>query len=249
MTKLEQKARYIRQQVLELIVSAKKGHIGSSFSCVDILVALYYNIMKLDDKFILSKGHASVALYAILADLGYFPMSELETFYQDGGLEGHPNIKTSGIDATTGSLGHGLGIGVGLALSGKNVYVLLGDGECYEGAVWEAAMFASYNKLNNLTAIIDYNKLSTLDSTESLEPLALKWRAFGWEVREADGHNFDELKYSLNTFRPGNGKPILVIAHTIKGKGVSFMENNYKWHNRIPDEEESKLARGELGGY
>ena len=242
------KVKWIRQQVLEMIVGANKGHIGGSFSCVEILTALYYSVLRDDDKFILSKGHACPALYAILADKGYFYPSELKHFCQHGSrLEGHPNRRIPGIDVTTGSLGHGLGIGAGMALAGKNAYVLMGDGECQEGSVWETALFAGANKLNNLTAIIDRNGLGAISEVD-LEPLAYKWRAFRWEVREVDGHNVKEISHALNRHRM-NSHPLMIIAHTIKGKGVSFMENNPKFHNAVPQGEEVEIARRELGGH
>ena len=243
------------------------GHIPACLSIVEILTVLYHQLLRIDpdnpkeadrDRFILSKGHASVALYAVLADKGFISFEELATYGHPGTvLGGHPDMyKVSGVEASTGALGHGFGFGVGMALAGKmdakdyRVFTLLGDGECQEGSVWEAAMFAPQHKLDNLIAIIDYNKLQALDKLEnivSLEPLADKWTAFGWEVREVDGHDVTAL---LNVFQAvpfESGKPSLIIAHTTKGKGISFMENVPIWHYRLPDTEEMKIACAELG--
>jgi len=250
-----------------MIASAGKGHIGGAFSCTDILVVLYYGgILHLDpkipswedrDRFILSKGHACTSLYVILADLGFLPTSELESFAKEGSmLEGHPHRGIPGIEADTGSLGHGLGIGAGLALSAKMdkkdwlTVVLLSDGECYEGSTWEAAMFASHHKLSNLIAIVDRNCQCSTDFTEDclrLEPLADKWRAFGWEAREIGGHCFDHLLYAFNSLRHREiSKPLAIIANTIKGKGVSFMEGKVGWHHEVPKGKELRIARQEL---
>jgi len=220
----EEKAKIIRQKTIDMIYSAQHGHIGGSLSCVDILVALYYSALKNGDKFILSKGHACMPLYFILADKGYFKENEIANF------EGHPNIKIPGIVATTGSLGHGLGIGCGLAMTTKNsIFVLMGDGECQEGSVWEAAMFASHHKLNNLVGIIDYNRLGATDIV-NLDPLATKWRAFDWEVVKVDGHSMTQLIFALTI---NIIKPLMIIANTVKGKGVSYMEGRIEWHNKV----------------
>ena len=262
---LENKATQLRLDALNLMARAQKGHIGGSFSCMDILVALYYgDVMKFDpanpdweerDRFILSKGHATLALYPLLADLGFFNKSELDTYCQEDSIfEGHPNREIPGIEMGTGSLGQGLGIGTGLALAakmdGKNykTFVLLGDGECYEGSVWEAAQFASHHHLNNLIAIVDRNKQCVLDFTENcnkLEPFALKWEAFGWNAIESLGNN---VEYLIREFSQINSKfrPTVIIANTIKGKGVSFMERKLEWHNKLPDDLELELARLEL---
>ncbi len=266
-TKLEKKAVEIRSQILEMVVSSGKGHIGGALSCTDILVALYYGgILRLDpqkpqwqerDRFILSKGHSGIALFAVLADLGFFDVAELKTFGQNGSrLGGHPDRRVPGIEADTGSLGHGLGIGAGIALSAKMdskdflTFVLLGDGECYEGSVWEALLFASHHNLNNLIAIIDRNQQCVLDYTEdcvSLEPFRDKLLAFGWDVEEVDGHSFKELSGVFANMRDRqSSKPLAVIADTLKGKGVSFMEGKLKWHHGVPNEEELKIARKEL---
>lgn len=252
---LLKKSIEIRMQVVEMIYKAKSGHIGGSLSETDILVALFYRVMKQGDKFILSKGHSVEAYYAILADLGFFPKEMLKDYCQFGSkLIGHPSVEVTGIDVATGSLGHGLSIACGMALALKRdersnkVYVLMGDGELQEGSVYEAAMFASSNHLDNLVAIIDRNGLQIGGNTEDivkLEPLADRWRAFGWDVKEVNGHDFVELIETLESFGPNN-KPHLVIAKTIKGKGISFIENNYKWHHKIPNDEEYKQAFREL---
>ena len=263
---LEEKALWVRQQVLNMIVSANKGHIGGSLSCTDILVALYQGgILSINsnnihdpnrDRFILSKGHAIEALYAVLADKGYFSIEELQTYGKSGRLLSHPYFKFPGIDVTTGSLGHGLGIGAGLALAAKldnksyNTFVLLGDGECYEGSVWEAAMFASHHKLKQLYAIIDRNLQLTLDFTEDcihLEPFVDKWKAFGWNVVEVDGHNICTFIETVhNTINSHITLPTVFIAHTIKGKGISYMENKIGWHHNIPKGLQVEIARKDL---
>ena len=265
--KLRKKANWVRNQVLEMIASARKGHIGGAFSCTDILVTLYYgSVLRFNpsdkdwdkrDRFILSKGHAGAALYAILADLGYFPLSELTNYQREGSLlGGHPDRKIPGIEADTGSLGHGLGIGAGLALSAKMdkkdfmTVVLLGDGECYEGSVWEAAMFAGHHKLITLVGIVDKNGLCVTDFIRDcldIDPLDGKWRAFGWDVIVVNGHSFEELVSVFGDFRSRKSdKPLMIIARTVKGKGVSFMEGNLNWHHSVPKGEELKTGREEL---
>jgi len=262
MIDLQEKAKRVRQQILEMAISSQRGHLGGSLSCVEILLALYYEVMGKHDRFILSKGQGCQTLYAILADLGHFPVEELRTFCQKGSrLEGHPSNNVPGVFVSSGSLGNGLGIGAGWALASKldgmdrNIYVLLGDGECYEGSVWEAAMFASHHQLTNLIGIIDRNYQCVLDFTEDinkLEPLAYKWRAFGWNVKEVNGHNVREVVdalYHKNNHFFGDTRPLMVIARTIKGKGISFMEKGIKWHGGVPNEEEVEIARRELYGY
>jgi len=265
--KLEKKANWVRKQVLEMIVSAGRGHIGGALSCTDILVALYYGgILRFDcddenwdqrDRFILSKGHSGAALYAILSDIGYFSLSQLRSYQKEGCiLGGHPSRKIPGIEADTGSLGHGLGIGAGLALSAKMdrkdfmTVVLLGDGECCEGSVWEAAMFAAHHKLDNLVGIVDKNGLCVTDRIEdcvAMNPLDEKWKAYGWDVIVVDGHCFEALLSAFGNFRcRETGKPLMVIANTVKGKGVSFMEGNLSWHHSVPKGEQLKIARQEL---
>jgi len=265
---LEYKAASIRQQVLEMVVSANKGHIGGAFSCADILVALYYGGIlryRVDDpkwesrdRFIMSKGHSGIALYAILADLGFFSASVLGTFGKNETiLGGHPDRNIPGIEADTGSLGHGLGIAAGMALAAKLdkkdylTVVLLGDGECYEGSIWEAALFAGHHRLNNLIVIVDRNCQCATDFTESCsgqEPFADKWQSFNWDVKEVNGHSFEELRDAFSTvMRNDPTKPLAIVAHTIKGKGVSFMERIIEWHHSIPKGEQLATAREEIG--
>jgi transketolase len=264
---LQRKAKLIRGRILEMVVSANKGHIGGAFSCSDILVALYYGgILRFDpgkpdwserDRFILSKGHSGIALYAILADLGYFPLQVLSSFCQNGSiLGGHPDRNIPGVEIDTGSLGHGLGVAAGLALCAKMEkrdylsVVLLGDGECYEGSVWEAAIFSAHHELNNLVAIVDRNRQCATDFTEDcnrLEPLAGKWRAFNWDVREINGHSFVELLDALKDLRLRRSpRPLALIAATVKGKGVPFMEGRIKWHHGVPSGENLDIARKEI---
>lgn len=266
-TGLKKKANWVRNQILEMAVKAGAGHIAPSFSCTDILVALYYGgILRVDsnnpkwearDRFILSKGQSAIAVYAILADLGFFPVSELSTFTCEGSrLGGHMEDTIPGVEAFTGSLGHGLPIGTGLASGAKIdkkdylTVVLLGDGECHEGSVWEAAMFAAQHHLDKLIAIVDNNGLSATDFLEkylSLAPLEDKWKSFGWDVALVDGHSFEEMIPVFNKLRQRKtSQPLAIIAKTVKGKGVSFMERNPIWHYRIPVGEELDIARKEL---
>ncbi|MBI2842652.1 MAG: transketolase [Armatimonadetes bacterium] len=263
---LESMARNIRRLVVQMIYEAGSGHVGGSLSAVDILTALYFHHMKHDpaipkwpdrDRFILSKGHAAPALYAVLAESGYFPKEELMRLRQIGGiLQGHPNMnKTPGVEASTGSLGQGLsianGIALGAALTGKaiRVYVLIGDGELDEGQIWEAAMLANHYKLDKVTAIIDYNKLQVdgpVDQIMTLEPLADKWTAFGWNVIEINGHDMGAILDGLERTDQLVGGPSIIIANTIKGKGVSFMEHSVQWHAKAIGEDEFELAMKEL---
>lgn len=263
---LEEKSRQIRIDILKAIHKAGKGHIGGAFSIVDILVSLYYgNALKFDskkpkwefrDRFILSKGHAGVALYAVLADLGYFPREELDYLNQGRLLGEHPDPRIPGIEAVSGSLGHGLSIGSGMALADKldknsrKTFVLMGDGECYEGSVWEAALFASHHELHNLCGIVDRNGLITHGSTElinRLEPFADKWRAFGWQVFEVNAHDFKELNDTWKAVTSKNaGSPSMVIANSVKGKAISFMENDFKWHHGGIDDQKLAAAMSEL---
>lgn len=241
------------------------SHVGSCLSIADILYVLYFKILNIDpgqpkkadrDKFILSKAHGSAALYATLAEKGYFPKDHLEKFYIDGGiLPGHLDLESvPGVEASTGSLGHGLSIGVGMAISNRQAHnpgrvcVLLGDGESNEGSVWEAVMLAATLRLDNLTAIVDYNKLQSFGRTNDVinqENIAERWKSFGWEVLEVDGHDPDELE---RAFKSGQVGPKVIIAHTIKGKGVSFMENRLEWHYRSPDAGQLAQAVKELEG-
>ncbi len=243
------------------------SHIASILSIADIIAVLYNDVAKVfpndpknpaRDRIILSKGHAGAAMYAALAELGFFPIDWLKTHYQNGSvLSGHVSHKgVPGVEYSTGSLGHGLSVGTGMAMAAKKdnkthkVYVLLGDGECDEGAVWEAALFAHHFKLDNLIAIIDHNKMQSLDYCEktiSLEPFAQKWIAFGWHVQEIDGHNHNQIRDALLKAKQSTNQPNMIIAHTIKGKGISYMENNILWHYRYPHEgEEYSQAMAEL---
>lgn len=251
---LTRKAKVIQKHVITSIYNAGTGHPGGSLSCVDILVALYFEVMKPNfDRFILSKGHAAPTLYAVLAELGYFSLDKLSTLRKnDGYLQGHPSAKISGVEVSSGSLGQGLSIASGLALSMKinedisRVFVLLGDGECDEGQVWEAAMFASHQRLDNLTCIIDRNKYQIDGKTEeilSLEPFRNKWESFGWYVSEIDGHNFTEIINDLNKYV---NKPHVIIANTIKGKGISIMENSNRFHGKAPSADEMITILEEL---
>jgi transketolase len=259
-------AKQIRIHALKMTNSGGSSHIGSALSIADILAVLYGCILRVDpkhpkalerDRFILSKGHAGAAIYAALAEAGFFSTEKLKTHYQDGSdLSGHVSHKgIPGVELSTGSLGHGLSIGAGMALGAKmdgdnhRVFVLLSDGECDEGSTWESILFASHHRLDNLVAIIDYNKIQSLApvaETIGLEPFADKWRSFGWALREADGHDHQQLQDALAEFPEELGKPTVVIANTIKGKGVSFMENTVLWHYRCPKGEEFEAALREL---
>jgi len=262
---LKKKAIQIRKDLLQMIYNSGEGHTGGALSSVDILVTLYYRIMKIDpknpkwdgrDRFVLSKGHSVEGYYAILADLGFFPKEELLSYRKFGSrLIGHPNNKVPGVELNTGALGHGLSVAVGMALAGKmdgknyRVYTLMGDGELAEGSVWEAAMAASNYELDNLIGIIDRNRLQISGNTEEvmkLESLRKKWTAFGWEVLEIDGHNIEKLVEVFEKIPIRKGKPHVVIAHTVKGKGVSFMENDRKWHHGVPNGRQFERAMYEL---
>ncbi len=264
---LEEKAKTIRRHVINMIYEAGSGHPGGSLSCVDILTALYFHTMRHNpsepewaerDRFVLSKGHAAPALYAVLAETGYFPEEELLTLRKMGSmLQGHPDIRVLGIEVSSGSLGQGLSIACGIALAGKldnmdyRVYTLLGDGECDEGQIWEAAILASHYKLDKLTVILDRNGLQIDGPTENimcLEPLAGKWRAFGWHVLEIDGNEIAKIITALDEAKRITGKPTVIIAHTFKGKGVSFMEWITAFHGKALSKEEVKIALDELGG-
>jgi len=261
---LELKSVRLRRKLLKAIFEAGAGHTGGSLSCLDILNLLYNRILKVSpeifpdpnrDRYVQSKGHSVEALYTVLADRGYFPESELQTICRyKSHFVGHPTRHIPGIEMNTGALGHGLAICVGMALAGKmdnapyRVFTLLGDGELAEGSNWEAAMAAAHYELDNLTAIIDHNTLQITGRTYdvmSSEPLDAKFRAFGWTVRVADGHNFAELT-SVLTQPAEKGMPTCIIANTVKGHGVSFMEDVTKWHHGVPSEAELKQALGEL---
>lgn len=262
---IELKCKEIRKNIFIQAYYAGGAHMGAAFSITDILGTLYFgNVLKYDadnpkwderDKLILSKGHAGVALYATLALAGYFNMQYLKTFCQMGSnLGGHPRInEIPGIEASTGALGHGLSFGIGIAYANKvdrkenHVYVILGDGECQEGSIWEGALSAPTLELDNLTVIIDHNKMQAMDELEKIvhmQPFADKWKAFGWNVLEINGHNYEEIKKALLTRI--TKKPTLIIANTIKGKGVSFMEGIPIWHYRMPNEQELQIIMNEL---
>jgi len=258
--------RRIRQSALRMVHKAGASHIGSCLSAADILAVLYGRVLRIDparpdwpnrDRFILSKGHAAAALYAALAERGFFPCERLATYCENGSeLTGHVNHAVPGVEVSTGSLGHGLPIGCGMALAAKRgglgwrTFVLLSDGECDEGSTWEAALFAPHHKLDNLVAIVDYNKIQSFGSVKDvldLAPLADKWRAFRWEVHEVDGHDHREIEEALRAAAAAAGRPTAVIAHTVKGKGVSYMEDKLTWHYKSPDDGQLDQAIRELG--
>lgn len=260
-TSLQNKAKEIRYEILTMVHRAKSGHIGGSLGATDLIVALYYHLMKHDpqlpdwkdrDRFVLSKGHCTPVIYAVLADCGYFPKSDLLTFRRPGThLQGHPyHPKTPGIEASTGTLGLGLSTACGMALAAKlkgaqhHYYVLCGDGEIQEGQIWEAAMFANKYKLNNLIAFVDRNYLQTDGHSEDimpLDPLAPKWEAFGWKVLQIDGNDLEQVINAVESAKMED-QPVMIIAHTKKGKGVPFMENAVEWHGKPPSTEEYKQA-------
>lgn len=269
MTELERRANAMRVDIVRMIAEAGSGHPGGSLSAADILCALYFGgVMNHDparpdwegrDRFILAKGHAAPALYAALAQASYFPQEELATLRKLGSrLQGHPDSnQLPGVEVSTGSLGQGLSIAAGAAAglllegSGATVFSLLGDGECQEGQVWEAAMFAAHRRLDNLIAIVDRNGLQIDGCTETVcgpGDLGAKFAAFGWDVHEVNGHDIAELVATLSAVkREHEGKPHMFIAHTVKGKGVSFMENQAEWHGKAPDDEQLRIALADLG--
>jgi len=267
LTELESMASRIRGTLVEMSHTARSAHLGSGLSCVDILVAAYWGTLNIDpqkpgdpnrDRLILSKGHAAMSLYITLAYRGFFSFEFLSTYAQPGTrLAEHPMVGCApGVEATTGSLGHGLSLGVGMALAGRiqrrdyRVFVVMSDGECNEGSVWEAALFAPAQTLDRVVAIVDYNKWqATGRSNEimALHSLREKWEAFGWSAYEVDGHDMNALAEVLRNVPDGSGKPVAVIAHTVKGKGVSFMEDDNNWHYRIPTADEVTKAKVELG--
>jgi transketolase len=264
---LDTKALWLRRELWDMVMAAKNGHIPSSYSCAEIVTALYYGgVVRYTpgqpddparDRVIISKGHAAMVLYPILADIGYFDRAELARFTQPGGLLGmYADVRIPGIEGISGSLGHGLGMGAGFALAARQdghshrTFVILGDGECYEGSIWETAMFAAHHKLDTLVAVVDRNALCILGPTEelvALGDLAGKWRSFGWETVEVDGHSFDELAGAFDRVGRTNGKPLCIVANTVKGKGISFMEGRAEWHNKMPNAEQLARARAELG--
>lgn len=263
---LERQALAIRRDIIRMIHASQSGHPGGSLSSTDIVTALYFHFMRVDpqnpdwpdrDRFVLSKGHACPVWYSALAERGFFPVDELLTLRRiDGRLQGHPDmLKTPGVDITTGSLGQGLSAGVGMALGLKHdgrdarVYVIIGDGELNEGQIWEAAMAAAKFNLDNLMAFVDYNNLQ-LDGwcheIMPIEPVVDKWRAFNWEVFEIDGHDMRQIVDTIDRAQQVSGKPSVIIAHTIKGKGVSYMEDECGWHGKAPNDQEFEQAMIEL---
>jgi len=263
---LEKKANIIRRYIIKMISNAEGGHIGGALSIADIMAVLYFHILKIDpenpewedrDRFVLSKGHASAAWYAALAESGYFPKEELLTFdHINSRLQGHPDMKrTPGVDMSSGSLGQGISAALGMALGARylkktyRTFVILGDGETQEGQVWEAAMAAAHYKLDNLIVILDYNKLQLFGQTNTImniEPVIEKWQVFGWNTIEINGHRINEIIQALENAVKFEGKPTIVVAHTIKGKGVSFMENKVEWHSLPPTKEQAEQALKEL---
>jgi len=259
-------AKRLRADVIEMLYKSQSGHPGGSLSAVEIITALYFKILAIDpknprldtrDRFILSKGHCSPILYAALAERGFYPKEELNTLRKIGSiLQGHPDMKkTPGVDISSGSLGEGLSVGCGMALGSKlnniknHIYVLLGDGELNEGQIWEAAMSAAKFKLNNLIAVVDRNGVQLDGTTEEImpmEPLAQKWRAFNWNVYETDGHDIGAIINTIEAAKKSEQSPSVVIARTIKGKGVSFMENKHQWHGKPIDKESYNLALAEI---
>ena len=266
--KLKDIARYIRIDIIEMVSGAKSGHPGGSLSIADILTVLYFEEMniKIDepkweerDRFVLSKGHAAPGLYAVLSNRGYFPREELKSLRKfKSNLQGHPDMKkTLGVDMSTGSLGQGLSAANGIALAGKldkkdyRVYTILGDGEIQEGQIWEAAMSSAHYKLDNLVAFIDFNGLQIDGSNEevmNVNPIDKKFEAFGWNVLVIDGHDLEEIKNALDAAKEVKGRPTAIIAKTVKGKGVSFMENQASWHGAAPNAEQRLQALSELKG-
>jgi transketolase len=264
---LKGKARDIRGRLVEMSHRAEVPHLGSSLSCVDILATAYWRVLNIRpdhpddperDRLILSKGHAATTLYAALASRGFFPSEWLDDFAKPGGrLPEHPSPGcVPGVEAATGSLGHGLSLGLGMALAGRilghkfRVFVVMSDGECNEGTVWEAALFAPAHKLDRVAAIIDYNKWQATGRTDevmALSPLKEKWESFGWSTYEVDGHDLFALSERMSNLPDGSGKPVAIIAHTVKGKGVSFMEDDNNWHYRTPNADELLKSRKELG--
>jgi transketolase len=259
-------ARRMRRTVIEMITEARSGHPGGSLSATEIIVTLYYSVMRHDpanpkwadrDRFILSKGHCCPILYAVMADCGYAPADRLMTLRKLGSpYQGHPDMRfLPTLEASTGSLGQGLSVGLGMGLAARlnhspsRIYVLLGDGEIQEGQIWEAAMFGAFRKVDNVCAIVDYNQIQLdgfVKDILDLDPLAEKWRSFGWHVIELDGHSIPALQKALAEAQATQGRPTCIVAHTIKGKGVSFMENNPKFHGVAPTREECAVALQEL---
>ena len=259
-------SKSMRRRVIEMITAAKSGHPGGSLSAVEILVTLFFDVMRHDpsnpkwkdrDRFLLSKGHACPILYAVMAECGYCPTDQLNTLRKLGSMyQGHPDVRfLASLEASTGSLGQGLSLAIGMGLAAKldrspaRAYVVLGDGESQEGQIWEAAMFAGFRKVDNVVAIVDYNRIQLdgfVKDILDLEPLADKWRNFGWHAIEVDGHDIAALQKAFAEAAATKGQPTVLIAHTIKGKGVSFMENNPKYHGQAPTLDEEARALAEL---
>ncbi len=266
LNQLQAIAKQTRRQIVTMITEAKSGHPGGSLSAVEIVVTLFYSVMRHDpanpqwpdrDRFILSKGHACPVLYTVMAECGYTPFDQLNTLRKLGSIyQGHPDKRfIPALEASTGSLGQGVSLAIGMGLAARlnhspsRVYVLLGDGEIQEGQIWEAAMFASYHHVDNILAIVDYNRIQLdgfVKDIMDLEPLVDKWKAFGWHMIEIDGHNIPAIQAACAEAVSVQGKPTVIIAHTIKGKGVSFMENNPKFHGMAPTREEMERALQEL---
>ena len=260
------RANWMRQRLLKMIVDAGQGHPGGDLSASDIVACLYFDILRIDptnpdapdrDRFVLSKGHCTGALYTALAGAGFFPEAELDTYLKpESRLNGHPNrVYLPGVETNTGPLGHGFPVGVGVAVAGQidgagyRVFVLTGDGELQEGSMWEAAMFAGHRKLGNLTVIVDRNRLqqgARTEETNALEPLADKWRAFGWDVVDVDGHDVAALLAALDDAGKERGQPRVLIAHTFKGSGVSYMRDQAGWHHGVPNADQLAQAIAEL---
>lgn len=265
-TALQARAQWLRLELLEMVAKSRKGHLPSCYSATEILVSLFYGgVLRVKpgqprwperDRLIVSKGHAGMAAYPIYADLGFFPKEELWRFTKaDGILRMYPDPSIPGVESSTGSLGHALGVASGLGLMAKRdgkafrSFVLLGDGELYEGSIWETALFAAHNRLDNVVAIVDRNGLCIMGGTEQLvrlDSVEDKWRAFGWHVVSVNGHSFSSLLDALSQVGKTDGKPLAIVAHTVKGRGISFMEHQALWHNKIPSEAQFEQMRQEL---
>lgn len=253
---LEEKCKWLRHEILNILSKSKKGHVGGALSCVEILVALYYGgLLREQDKFILSKGHVSMALYPILHDLGHISNDDYEGCYTNGNpLGGHPDTNISGVEIDSGSLGHGLGVACGMAIvkPDRDIYVLMGDGECNEGSVWESILFAAQHKLSNVILIIDNNNICATDFLQnacSLQYLTGRLRQCSWSVGNIDGHNAERIINSIGKLkRIYSDQPVALVCKTIKGKGISYMENNPKWHHGVLSEEQLEIARREIDG-
>jgi len=264
--RVRERANWMRRRLLRMIVRANFGHPGGDLSATDILATLYFDVLRVDparplaperDRFVMSKGHCTGALYTALAGAGFMPEDQLDTYLEpESRLNGHPNRQyLPGVETNTGPLGHGFPVAVGIAIAGQidgadyRVYALTGDGELQEGSMWEAAMFAAHRKLGNFTAIVDRNRLqqgARTEETNALEPLADKWKAFGWQVAEVDGHDHTALLNALDAAREPRDRPLCIIAHTTKGKGVSFMSDQAGWHHGVPSADQLAQAMAEL---